>query len=125
MSETMAATHINPPDRPRKQCLGIPIFDVDARVVDPATSPNCRRARWRDHRPRPAAPGPLGQADTAQASVTGISFLRTGDLARTGRRMAILQDRLKRMINARGYKVWPAEVEALMRAPTRRSRRSR
>jgi fatty-acyl-CoA synthase len=37
MTETMAATHINPPDRPKEQCLGMPIFDVDARVVDPAT----------------------------------------------------------------------------------------
>ncbi len=37
MTETMAPTHINPPERPKKQCLGIPIFDVDARVVDPAT----------------------------------------------------------------------------------------
>ena len=37
MSETIAPTHINPPERPMKQCLGIPIFDVDARVVDPAT----------------------------------------------------------------------------------------
>ncbi|MBL3200132.1 long-chain fatty acid--CoA ligase, partial [Klebsiella pneumoniae] len=37
MSETMAPPHINPPERPKKQCLGIPIFDTDARVVDPAT----------------------------------------------------------------------------------------
>ena len=35
MSETMAATHINPTHRPKPQCLGIPVFDVDARVVDP------------------------------------------------------------------------------------------
>src|SRR5690606_29752190 len=27
MSETMAATHINPPHRPRLQSLGIPVFD--------------------------------------------------------------------------------------------------
>jgi len=33
----MAPSHINPPERPKKQCLGIPIFDVDARVVDPET----------------------------------------------------------------------------------------
>ena len=35
MSETMAATHINPPQRPKPQCLGVPVFDVDARIVDP------------------------------------------------------------------------------------------
>jgi acyl-CoA synthetase (AMP-forming)/AMP-acid ligase II len=33
-----------------------------------------------------------------------------------------MTDRLKRMINASGFKVWPAEVEALMYA-TRPSRR--
>jgi fatty-acyl-CoA synthase len=37
MSETIAATHINPPQRPKPQCLGIPVFDVDARVIDPET----------------------------------------------------------------------------------------
>ena len=45
MSETMAATHINPPHRPKPQCLGIPVFDVDARVVDPATFAELPRAR--------------------------------------------------------------------------------
>src|SRR5208337_1952699 len=37
LSETMAPTHINPPQRPRKQCLGIPIFGTDARIVNPDT----------------------------------------------------------------------------------------
>src|SRR4029077_5931746 len=37
LSETMAATHINPPERAKQQCLGIPIYGVDSRVVDPAT----------------------------------------------------------------------------------------
>jgi len=37
LNETMAPTHINPPHAPKNQCLGIPIFDVDSRVVDPET----------------------------------------------------------------------------------------
>src|SRR5580658_459154 len=37
LSETMEATHLNPSDRPKKQCLGIPMYDVDPRVVDPTT----------------------------------------------------------------------------------------
>ena len=37
LSETIAPTHINPPHRPKKQCLGIPIFGTDSRVVDPET----------------------------------------------------------------------------------------
>ena len=55
MSETMAATHSNPPERPKEQCLGVPLFDVDARVVDARRHRGtaARRDR-RDHRARPA-----------------------------------------------------------------------
>ena len=28
LTETIAPTHINPPDRPKRQCLGIPIFNT-------------------------------------------------------------------------------------------------
>ena len=122
MSETMAATHINPPDRPRKQCLGIPIFDVDARVVDPVTFTELPAGEVGEiivHGPQ-LMQGYWGQAEaTAQAfvSVEGQRFLRTGDLARTDEDgYFFMVDRLKRMINASGYKVWPAEVEALMYA---------
>jgi len=45
----------------------------------------------------------------------GKQFFRTGDL---GRRDAegyfFITDRLKRMINASGYKVWPSEVELML-----------
>ena len=120
MSETMAATHINPMHRPKPQCLGIPVFDVDARVIDPSTllevpqgetgeivvdGPQVMRGYWND----PAA--------TAQAFIAldGKRFLRTGDLARVDADgYFFMVDRLKRMINASGYKVWPAEVEALL-----------
>ena len=37
MSETMAPTHSNPMDRPKLQCIGIPFFDTDARIIDPET----------------------------------------------------------------------------------------
>src|SRR5690625_3818489 len=33
LSETMAGTHINPPDAPKAQCLAIPIFGVDSRIL--------------------------------------------------------------------------------------------
>lgn len=122
MSETMAATHVNPPDRPRKQCLGIPIFNVDARVVDAATFAELPAGEVGEivvHGPQ-VMQGYWGQAEaTAQAFVTldGKRFLRTGDLARTDEDgYFYMVDRLKRMINASGYKVWPAEVEALMYA---------
>ncbi len=120
MSETLAATHINPPQRPKPQCLGIPVFDVDARVVDPLTlqelpagetgeivvhAPQVMQGYWR----QPQA------TEQAFIQLDGKRFLRTGDLAYVDHDgYYFMVDRLKRMINASGYKVWPAEVEALM-----------
>ena len=47
--------------------------------------------------------------------IDGKSFFRTGDLGRMDEEgYFFITDRLKRMINASGYKVWPAEVEALL-----------
>ncbi len=37
LSETMAACHLNPPARPKRQCLGIPFIGVTSLVVDPET----------------------------------------------------------------------------------------
>jgi fatty-acyl-CoA synthase len=120
LSETMAATHLNPIEHPKKQCLGIPVYDVDSRVVDPATlaelpagevgeivihGPQVFRGYW--NKP----------ADSAQAlvEIDGKRFLRTGDLGRVDEDgYFFMVDRLKRMINASGFKVWPTEVESLM-----------
>src|SRR5690606_21885726 len=55
-------------------------------------------------------------ADTEAAFVEfeGRRYLRTGDLGRTDEDgYFYITDRLKRMINASGFKVWPAEVEAM------------
>ena len=47
----------------------------------------------------------------------GKRFFRTGDLGRYDEDgYFFMVDRLKRMINASGLKVWPAEVEAMMYA---------
>lgn len=54
---------------------------------------------------------------SAQAflEIDGNRFLRTGDLGRVDEDgYFFMVDRLKRMINASGYKVWPSEVESLM-----------
>ncbi|MGZ2744288.1 long-chain fatty acid--CoA ligase [Burkholderia stagnalis] len=120
MSETIAATHINPPQRPKSTCLGIPVFDVDARIIDPDTLAELPPGRtgeivmhghqlmqgyWRN---------PDATRD-AFVEIDGKRFLRTGDLARKDEDgYFFMVDRLKRMINASGYKVWPAEVEAMM-----------
>ncbi len=120
LSETIAATHVNPPAHARKQCLGIPIMDVDSRVVDPETlaelppneigeivthGPQVFKGYWRN---------PQADRDCF-VQIDGKRFFRTGDLARCDEDgYFYMVDRLKRMINASGFKVWPAEVESLM-----------
>jgi len=119
LSETIAPSHINPPERAKKQCLGIPIYDVDSRVVGPD---------FRELPPGEAGEvvtcGPqvfLGYWNNPQATeaafvdIDGKRFFRTGDIAQADADgYFFMVDRLKRMINASGFKVWPAEVEALM-----------
>jgi fatty-acyl-CoA synthase len=120
LSETMAATHINPIDRPKNQCLGIPIFDVDSRVVDPLSLnelPPGEVGEIVTHGPQVFLGYWNRPGDSAQALVDigGKRFLRTGDLGRMDEDgYFFMVDRLKRMINASGFKVWPTEVETQM-----------
>ena len=120
LSETLAATHINPLTAPKKQCLGIPVFDVDARILsldddrelgpnEPGeivmNAPQVFQGYWNNEEATKAAFTEIG----------GKPFFRTGDIAYYDEHgYFFMVDRLKRMINASGFKVWPAEVEALM-----------
>ena len=120
LTETAAPTHFNPPDAPKQQCLGIPFMSTEARVVDPETleempqggegelimsGPEIFSGYWK----RPDA------TDAVFVEIDGKRFFRSGDLGRIDEDgYFFITDRLKRMINASGFKVWPAEVEALM-----------
>ncbi len=120
LTETAAPSHANPPESPKLQCLGMPIFGVDSRVVDPLTlqelsygevgeiithGPMVFKGYWR----HPEA------TEASFVEFEGKSFFRTGDLGRMDEDgFFFITDRLKRMINASGYKVWPAEVEMLL-----------
>jgi len=104
------------------RCVGIPIFNTQSRVIDPGTlqpvgigdvgeivtrGPQLMQGYWR----QPEA--------TAQAfvDIDGVPWFRTGDLARLDEDGYFhMVDRLKRMINASGFKVWPAEIEAMLYA---------
>jgi fatty-acyl-CoA synthase len=117
LTETISMTHANPPDHTKLQCLGIPTFGVDSRVIDPDSGrelgvnetgeivifgSQVMREYW--HQPEA----------TAQAfiEIDGKRFFRTGDLGfMDDEGYFFMVDRLKRMINAAGFKVWPAEVE--------------
>lgn len=120
LTETAAPTHNNPVDRPKQQCLGIPFIGVTSYIVDPDTleklppgeqgeiivnGPQVFEGYWKH--PQATA--------SVFVEIDGKRFFRTGDLGRTDEDgYYFITDRLKRMINASGFKVWPAEVEALM-----------
>ncbi|EZH64493.1 long-chain fatty acid--CoA ligase [Bacillaceae bacterium JMAK1] len=122
LTETISTTHSNPIGKAKLQCLGIPSFDVDSRVVEPLTlqelgpgqegellvnGPQVFKGYW--NRPE----------DTAQVFVEldGKTFFRTGDIVTYDEDgYFYIVDRVKRMINSSGFKVWPAEVESKMYA---------
>ncbi|MEH6388921.1 long-chain-fatty-acid--CoA ligase [Pseudomonas profundi] len=120
LSETISATHMNPPQAPKPQCLGIPIIGVDSRVISVDTLGEL-------------GPGESGEIimhgeqifqgywrrdeATAEAFIEldGKRFFRSGDIGYYDEEgYFFLVDRVKRMINASGFKVWPAEVESLL-----------
>jgi fatty-acyl-CoA synthase len=120
LTETIAPTHVNPTHRPKLQCLGVPTFNTDSRIIDPETllelpsgqvgeivsrGPQVFQGYWRNE----------AATRAAFIELDGKRFFRTGDLGYVDEEgYFFLVDRLKRMINASGYKVWPAEIEALM-----------
>ncbi|KQW45468.1 MULTISPECIES: long-chain-fatty-acid--CoA ligase [unclassified Roseateles] len=122
LTETAAPSHTNPYDAPKQQCLGVPYLSCDARVVDPDTlrelpvgesgeiivhGPMVFDGYWR----RPDA------TEAAFCQFEGRRFFRTGDIGYVDADgYFFMTDRLKRMINASGFKVWPSEVENLMHA---------
>jgi len=120
LTETASFLHANPPARGKRQCLGMPTQGVDSRIVDPVTfeelpigetgelvtrGAQVMKGYWRN---------PEADRD-AFIEIGGQRFFRTGDLASMDEEgYFFLRDRLKRMINASGYKVWPTEVENAM-----------
>lgn len=122
LTETMAQSHSNPKDRQKLQCLGIPLFNVDSRVIDLDShqelppgqvgeivirGPQVMQGYW--NRPK----------DTAEAFIEldGQRYFRSGDLGYMDEEgYFFFTDRIKRMVNVSGMKVWPAEVENALHA---------
>ncbi|HQQ70369.1 MAG TPA: long-chain-fatty-acid--CoA ligase [Alicycliphilus sp.] len=122
LTETAAFLHANPVQRGKRQCLGMATQGVHSMIVDPATlqelpqgevgelvtsGQQVMRGYWRN----PEADG------AAFFERHGRRYFRTGDLAYVDEEgYYFMRDRLKRMINVSGYKVWPAEVENMLYA---------
>lgn len=120
MTETCGPTHLNPPHATRRHCAGIPQINVDSRVLDLETG---------------AELGPNQEGELVSNTVTlflgywnlpqdtraamieidGKPFVRTGDIGYyDDEGYFYITDRLKRMINASGLKVWPGEIEYVL-----------
>ncbi len=120
LTETISQTHMNPPGNPKLQCLGIPDFGVDALIIDVETGevlppneqgelvvsgPEVFKGYW--NKPE--------ETEKAFIEINGKRYFRTGDLCYMDEDgYFFIVDRIKRMINRAGFKVWPAEVEAVL-----------
>ncbi len=120
LTETASFIIANPLAAPRTGRLGVRTYGVDARVIDPVTCEEVPLGEVGEivvH----GAQVMLGYWNKPQANaesfiaIDGKRFFRTGDLASVDADgYFVMRDRLKRMVNASGYKVWPAEVEAIL-----------
>ena len=119
MTEAMGQTHINPPEHRKLQCIGIPQFGYDAKIISPETGKVVENeigeivvngpSLFKGYLNKPE------DTENAFISINGKKFLRTGDIGYMDDEGAFfVVDRLKRMINRAGFKVWPAEIDNLM-----------
>ena len=122
MTETASFLHCNPLSHAKRQCLGMETQDVESRIVDPNSLEELPRGEVGEL-VTSGSQLMLGYWDNPEANQEsfferdGKRFFRTGDLARIDEDgYFFMADRLKRMINVSGYKVWPTEVENTMYA---------
>jgi len=125
MSETAAASHVNPLHRPRLGSFGCPVPNVLAAVIDPETlqcvpvgetgelvlaGPNIMRGYW--NRPE----------DNARAFIerAGQRWMRTGDIVRMDAEgFFYFYDRAKDLIKHKGHSVFAKDVEDVLYAHPR------
>jgi len=117
LTEACGASHINPPQAARRQCAGVPHINCDARVIDPDSGAELGPAHAGEiviHGPTLFG-GYWNQPEATAAAtieIDGKRFLRSGHIRHHDEDGHFhVTDRLKRMINAAGLKIWPAEIE--------------
>ncbi|GAC1300009.1 MAG: long-chain fatty acid--CoA ligase [Ktedonobacteraceae bacterium] len=114
LSETISQVTVNPVDHPKMGTVGIPVYDVDVRIVsleDPTKDvamgeegelvfkgPQIMKGYW--------------QRPEATAEVLHDGWFRTGDIGRMDEDGFItIVGRAKELIKASGFSVFPAEIE--------------
>jgi long-chain acyl-CoA synthetase len=121
LTEAMLACAVNPVEGPNKiGSVGMPLPDVEIRVVDPAgggrlpagevgeiliRAPQLMAGYWDD---------PEETAITVRTH-DGERWLHTGDLGRLDDDgYLFIVDRMKDLIKTHGYQVWPREIEEVL-----------
>jgi len=119
MTEMSPVSHVIPPDRDDIPLgsIGVPISNVECRIVDVETGEDVAPGRSGELLVR----GPnimlgyLGRDDATRDTLSSDGFLHTGDIARVDDDGVFwIVDRLKELIKYKGYQVAPAELEALL-----------
>ena len=119
LTESSPGTHGIPVDRPDldRGSIGLPMPNVEARVVDPGTGEDAavgeRGKLW--CRGPNIMRGYLNNPGATVAAVDEEGWLHTGDLVTVDADGAFhVVDRLKELIKYKGYQVAPAELEAVL-----------
>jgi len=116
-TESFSQTHVVPLHRVKYTCAGILHFGTDALIIDPETtevlppgkpgeivvsSPNMFVRYW--NKPK--------ETEEAFIEIGGRKYFRSGDYGYMDEDgYFFILDRIKRMINRAGFKVWPAAME--------------
>ncbi|MGI5129997.1 AMP-binding protein [Pseudonocardia sp. CA-107938] len=119
LTESSPCTHGIPVERTDldRGSIGLPMPNVEARVVDPGTgedaAPGERGELW--CRGPNIMRGYLNNPDATAAAVDEEGWLHTGDLVTVDADGAFhVVDRLKELIKYKGYQVAPAELESVL-----------
>ena len=110
---------MNPPQRPKKQCLGIPAFDTESLVVDPDTF-------------RVLPPGESGEIvvrgpqmligywkkeEATKKEFTADGWFKTGDIGKIEHGFLSITDRKKELLKTSGGKyIAPQPIEGKLKA---------
>lgn len=125
MSETSAGITIVPLQAPKSGTVGVPYFGMEVRIIDSVSGPidvptemplgESGEIIVRGPQVTPGYWGNSAATEEATVELDGKSFLRTGDVGFIDNEGYLtLTERLKRLINAAGFKVSPAEIEQVL-----------
>lgn len=121
LTECVTASCLTPVDTYKEQSIGIPLRDMEYRIVEPGTFNEMPRGEegeiilrgpslmlgYRNH--------PQETADTLRQDENGNTWLFTGDLGRMDEDGYVyFCQRIKRMIITSGYNVYPSQVEKIL-----------